>query len=217
MSVADWLRSAGEETWVRAMGMPFLQDVSADRLPPEVFDSYLRTEHRFVDTAARALGRAVHLAPTLAARRRLAVGLHDLVTDQIGYFARVAERRGIRLDEEGAEARRKAAPLHDHFLSLANRGDYPSLLAGMLGAEWLYASWCDGVDPGSLSDPDLADWVGLHRDVAFLDHVRWLREELDQVAGAADDVECAELLAAFTGTLRAEIDFHDAPYADDVH
>lgn len=217
MSVADWLRSAGEESWLRAMEMPFVQDVAADRLPPEVFDRYLRTEHRFVDTAARALGRAVHLAPTLSARRRLAVGLHDLMTDQIEYFTRVAERRGIRLDAEGAEARRKAAPLHEHFLSLADRGDYPSLLAGMLGAEWLYATWCDGVDPGGLSDPDLADWVSLHRHVAFLGHVRWLQDELDQVAGAADDVECAGLLAAFTGTLRAEIDFHDAPYADDVH
>lgn len=212
MSISRWLTQAGADAWEAALTQSFVEDVTADALPPAVFRRYLVLEYQFVDTAARVLGRAVHVAPGLPSRRRLASALAQLTTDQYDYFHEVARDMGVRLPASGEAVPRDAAALHDHFLEVAHRGNYGELLACMLGAEWLYATWCERVEPVRLADPRLRNWVALHTDASFTRHVEWLRQELDAVGADADEDCRQQYLTAFTGTLHTEIPFHDAAY-----
>lgn len=212
MSLSDWLRAGASPAWEQALGQRFVRDVVAGRLPDEVFRRYLRIEFRFVDTAARVLGRTVHVAPSFAARRRLAGGLHDLTNDQFDYFQQVAGRLGLELPAVDAPVPEGAKALHEHFLAVAADGSYPVMLGCMLGAEWLYETWCDEVSRQEIGDAELLEWIRLHTAPAFVGHVAWLRAELDLVGSQLDEAERDRVLAAFQQTLRAEVPFHDVAY-----
>ncbi len=212
MSLSDWLRAGAAPAWERALGQRFVRDAVADRLPDEVFRRYLRIEFGFVDTAARVLGRTVHVAPSFATRRRLAAGLQNLTNGQFDYFQQVAGRLGLELPAVDAPVPEGAKALHEHFLAVAADGSYPVLLGCMLGAEWLYATWCDEGSRQQIGDPELREWIQLHTSGAFVGHVAWLRAELDRMGPQLDEAERERVLAAFQQTLRAEVPFHDVAY-----
>lgn len=210
--VTEWLRNGAGPAWEAALSHRFVRDATTDRLPDPVFRRYLGIEFRFIDTAARVLGQTVHVAPSFAARRRLAAGLHDLTTEQFDYFQEVAGRLGVDLPSVDAPPPAKARPLHEHFLRLADSGTYEELLGCMLGAEWLYATWCAEADRKHIANDALREWVRLHTEPRFVRHVEWLREELDVVGPRLDALARQAVLTAFDRTLRAEITFHDAAY-----
>ncbi|MDQ3709482.1 MAG: TenA family protein [Actinomycetota bacterium] len=212
MSLSDWLRAGAAPAWEQALGQRFVRDVVAGRLPDEVFRRYLRIEFRFVDTAACVLGRTVHVAPSFAARRRLAAGLHHLTTEQFDYFQQVAGRLGLELPAVDAPVPEGARALHEHFLAVAADGSYPALLGCMLGAEWLYATWCDEASRQEIGHSQLRAWVQLHTSPAFVGHVAWLRAELDLVGPQLTEPDRRRVLAAFQQTLWAEVSFHDVAY-----
>ena len=212
MSLSDWLRAGAAPAWEQALGQRFVRDVVAGRLPDEVFRRYLRIEFRFVDTAARVLGRTVHVAPSFAARRRLAAGLHDLTTEQFDYFQQVAGRLGLELPAVDAPVPEGARGLHEHFLAVAEDGSYPVLLGCMLGAEWLYATWCDEASRQAIGHSELRAWIQLHTSLAFVGHVAWLRAELDLVGPQLTEPDRRRVLAAFQQTLWAQVPFHDRAY-----
>ncbi len=207
--MTDRLRDRHADAWREARNQRFVADVIADRLPSAVFERYVAIEYGFVDTAARVLARTVELAPTFAARRRLVVGLHGLVTDQYDWFHDVAERRGIDLSAAVADKGRR---LHLHMQAVARRGDYAELLGAQLGAEWLYADWCAQAHMTSFDDQDLLEWVALHAAEDFTRHVQWLRDELNGLAPNLDAAAQERVGTAFAGTLHAEVDFHEAAY-----
>jgi len=95
---------------------------------------------------------------------------------------------------------------------VAADGSYPVLLGCMLGAEWLYATWCDEGSRQQIGDPELREWIQLHTSGAFVGHVAWLRAELDRMGPQLDEAERERVLAAFQQTLRAEVPFHDVAY-----
>lgn len=177
---------------------------------PKVFERYVAIEYGFVDTAARVLARTVEVAPSFAARRELALALHGLVTDQYEWFHKLADRRGVDLSADPPPAARE---LHDHVLAIAARGEYAELLGAQLGAEWLYAEWCDEAQATSIGDEDLRAWIDLHTSEGFTRHVGWLRDELDRVGPRLGPAEADRVSAAFAGTLYAEVPFHEAAYA----
>jgi thiaminase/transcriptional activator TenA len=212
-SFTDWLRRVRADAWTSARSQRFITDVVADRLPPTVFERYVAIEYDFVDTAARVLARTVEVAPSFAARGRLARGLHGLVTDQYEWFHDLADRRGIDLSGNTPDG---ARGLHDHVLEVAGRGDYAELLGAQLGAEWLYADWCSEAQATTIGDRDLRAWIALHTTEDFTDHVRWLRDELGRVGPSLDAAAVDRISAAFAGTLYAEVPFHDAAYESEA-
>jgi thiaminase (transcriptional activator TenA) len=199
-----------------AMEHRFIAEATAGTLSTDVFERYLTIELGFVDTAARTLGRAIQLAPTIDERRHLAKALSHLVEDQRRYFEQAmpaaAAAHTIGRAGDGPEA-----ALHRHFLDTADHGDYLTLLAASLGAEWLYATWCAqaaATDPTPPREPRLTRWIELHVAPAFVMHVLWLRDQLDH--GLADVASnhptfraCQQ---AFEATLHAEVEFHTAAY-----
>ena len=105
LSFSEKMRSRAEEVWKAALNHRFFCEVATDSIDDRVFARYLRIEYGFVDTAAVALGYAVAKAPSFKERRRLALGLYGLVTDQKGFLVDAFERMAVP-----AEARTGLAP-----------------------------------------------------------------------------------------------------------
>lgn len=204
----DAVVAAAGDGWGAAVDHRFFRDTREGALPAGVFERYLLAEYAFVATATRFTGAMVRTAPALAARQRLAAGLTHLVHDQTDWFAPVAARRGLEL---AAAPHVSTDPITVHFERVAAAGGWPEMVACVLGAELLYATWC-AAPIADAADPDAADWIALHRGGAFVDHVAWLGDELDRLWPGLDGPALHRVKAAFGGTLRGEVDFHEAVY-----
>lgn len=209
---AALIESAGV-SWQEALTHRFVREVLTDTLETEDFCRYVKVEWQFIDTAARSLGRAIHLAPTLEDRRVLAAGLFSLTTEQVGYFYEAAEKLGVSLDESiPPPAARAAAHLHDYVLRLSNADDYLALVASMYASERYYLEWCGRAAGATISDPHIEEWVLLHKAPAFVQHASWLESKLAELIPGVSTSEFARASSAFTATIEAEIVFHDAVY-----
>jgi len=85
-----------------------------------------------------ALGYAVAKAPSFRERRRLALGLHGLVTDQEEFFVKAFEQLGGEaISAPGAPCNALAAPRPLHSLSsagVAKRELLHSMFSGFMAA-----------------------------------------------------------------------------------
>lgn len=205
--LSEVLRERARDAWDRALAHRFFAEAEAGTLDAGVFARYLEVERDFVGTAARSLGLAVASADTPVVRKRLAAGLRHLTDEQDRYFAEVTGEAapGGPPPSDGL-----AAPLHRHFLACAWGGELSVMLGCMLGAEWLYLTWCTAAYPVPAGPDGLAEWVALHVGGEFREHVEWLRATVDSLE--VDEAEEERMLGAFRGTLLAEIPFHSAAY-----
>jgi len=207
------LRTQAQATWDAILAHRFFREIAADTLEDHVFARYLRIEYGFVDTAASALGYAVGKAPSIRERRHLGLNLHALVTEQEDYFIAAFARVGLPEDQRAAlPPQGLAAPLNDLVSNVSKSEGYEEILACMLGAEWMYLTWCTQANATPSARPAIRDWVALHAGGRFAEGVEWLRAELDARGPALDAARQARLHALFEQALAAEIPFHTAAY-----
>src|SRR5271165_594525 len=212
-SFCETLRARARSTWDVAVGHRFFREVASDVLTDDVFARYLRIEYAFIDTAAAALGYAVAKAPSFQERRRLALNLHGLVTDQERFFAEAFDRIHAPRDQRvGLPPQGGSAALHELFRSVATTEGYEEILACFLGAEWLYLTWCSRAHRTPSARPAIRDWVALHAGGAFAEGVASLRSELDARGPTLTAARQARLGELFERALAAEISFHAAAY-----
>jgi len=209
---SDRMRERAYRTWDAIVGHRFFGEIAADTVADAVFARYLCVEYGFVDTAAAALGYALAKAPGFAERRHLALGLFGLVTDQEQFFVRAFDAVGAEAWSHGARTP-LAAPLHDLFLGVARDEDYEEILACLLGAEWMYLTWCTAAAKTPSSRKPIRDWVALHAGGPFADSVGWLRGEIDRRGPTLPPERQARMMRLFEQALAAEIPFHDEAYA----
>jgi len=213
VAFSEQMRRAAGEIWSAALQHRFFREVAAGSVADRVFERYLRVEYGFVDCAAIVLGYGVAKAPSFMERRRLALGLYGLTTDQENFFAAAFERIGTPpQSRQGLPPNPQSAPLHDIFLNAATNEGYEEILACILAAEWMYLTWCSDANRTPSSRDYIRDWVALHAGGAFADHVLWVRAEIDARAPALPPERQARLRSLFARVLSAEILFHDAAY-----
>ena len=208
MSFSERVRAQAQTAWEAVLGHRFFREVAEDTIDDGVFARYLGIEYAFVDTAAVALGYAVAKAPSFRERRRLAFGLHGLVTDQEQFFVSAFDRLGRPVPASGAPREALAAPLHDLVLRVAKGEGYAENLACSLGAEWLYLTWCSRAAQTPSSRPAIREWVALHSGGAFAEQVDWTRSEIDRIGPTIEPQRQRGLCALFEQTLSAEAAFH---------
>jgi thiaminase/transcriptional activator TenA len=208
------IRSQGNETWNAVLAHRFFREVATDTIDDRVFARYLMIEYGFVDAAAVTLGYAIAKAPSFRERRRLALGLHGLVTDQQQYFVDAFGQIGAPSDARTAlPPQGLSQPLHALFLGVAETEGYEEILACVLAAEWMYLTWCLKANESPSDRRYIRDWVALHVAGAFAEHVAWARSEIDARGPYLSDVRQARIVEVFEQTLAAEVKFHDAVYA----
>ncbi len=205
--LSEQLRTRCQSTWDRAVDHRLFREIATDQVDDAVFRRYLTIEYGFIDTAAAVMGFAVAKAPDLAVRRHLSAGLHGLTSEQVAFFEQALGK--------GAEPIRphRAAGLHEHFLGVARDGSYVDIIACMLAAEWLYATWCQAAHATPSSRRTIAAWVALHAAAPFVDQVTWMRDQLDAFGyNVARESDIKRLAAIFEKAIAQEILFHDAAY-----
>ena len=213
-SFSERMRAHSNRTWNAILAHRFFREIATDTIDDRVFARYLRIEYGFVDTAAKALGYAVAKAPSFEQRRRLGLGLYELVTDQEQVFIDAFERMGAPNDERtGLSPQGLALPLNRLFLNVAETEGYEEILSCTLAAEWMYLTWCSAANQSPSSLGYVRDWVALHAGGAFAEHVAWVRAEIDARGPTLSEARQARLGVLFEEALEAEIAFHDAAYA----
>lgn len=203
----DIRERAGAE-WSAAVNHRLFREIITDAVDDRDFERYLHVEFAFIDSAAVALGAAVRLAPDIADRTVLAAGLYDLLTAQVQFFEEALET------DRSTIVPPSAMPLHALFHGLADGHSYERLLAAMLGAEWLYKTWCAATTERPSSRATIRAWTELHTSEAFTRHASWLRQRLDTLAAGLSRDERDGVANVFRRALAAEIMFHDAVYQE---
>ncbi|WP_180899064.1 TenA family protein [Martelella soudanensis] len=189
----------------------FVEDIKADTLPNKAFERYLVFEGAFVETAISIFAYATAKAETMADRRWLIGVLDALANQQIAYFERTFVARGI--DVGGFDVDVPAVSrFRDGMLGIARDGGFIDTVAAMFAAEWMYWTWSKDAAQHPISDPLLAEWVGLHTDETFAAQATWLKGRLDEAGKTLGEGQRAHLSAVFGKAMRLEIDFHTAAY-----
>ncbi|HTW30004.1 MAG TPA: TenA family protein [Acetobacteraceae bacterium] len=205
------MREAATGAWEAMQGHRFVRDVEADRLPAEVFVRYLAYEADFVDAAVLIFGHALLRAPGFAERRVLVNVQRGLVEEQLPYFQ--ATFRQMQITPPARESFPAAvASFRDGMLGMAQSGSYEEIIAAMLAAEWMYATWCGRAAAGRISDAHLRQWVRLHAEEPFLRGVAWLQGQVDARALLVAPAMREAMVGCFRRTLMLEVGFHSAPY-----
>ncbi len=211
----ETLRQQAVDLWEMMQAHRFVRDIEADRLPREVFLRYLSFERDFVETALLIFGHALLKAPDFQ-RRRIIVGvLHGLAEEQVPHF-QATFRKLNATPIPKADFPNAVTRFRDGMLAIAEHGTYQDILAAMLAAEWMYATWCGRAIQKPISDTELRAWVKLHAEDRFLRGVDWLKSELDAAAQQMDQVARQRASDGFRRTLELEIAFHAAAYETPV-
>ena len=206
----ETLRKANRAAWEAMLGHPFVRAVESDQLAPDAFVRYLSYERDFVATAILIFAHALLKAPGFATRRHLVGVLHALANEQISYFDMTfAALRTTPVAVAHFPA--SVTAFRDRMDEIARTGSYAEIIAAMLAAEWMYASWCGRAVARRSAEPHLARWVALHAGPDFAAGVDWLKGEIDAAAEQVDVDQRDLLVQRFGETLRLEFAFHSAP------
>lgn len=209
----DWLRAVAGSTWAEATEHRFTQDIARGTLPESVFRNYLIQEYAFVETSATATGYTVAKAPSMSQKAHLAKALLGLTTDQEDFFQHAFERMGIEQEEwKLSTLPSSVEAFKDFVIRTAATGTYEELLTNMLGAEWMYLTWCQVASQHAPKHPVIREWIDLHVTANFEEGVVWMREQLDQIGPHLMPERQEKLAKLFRRMLELEIEFHHAPY-----
>ena len=205
------LRDAHRELWEAMQAHRFIRAIEADALDYEPFVRYLAYEQDFVEAAIVIFGCALVKAPDFAARRHLIGVLHTLAEEQVGYFQDTFRDLGAT-PLSPALFPPAVVLFREGMLGIAREGSYAEVIAAMLAAEWMYATWCMRAASAQITDAHLRRWVDLHAAPAFGAQVQWLQAEIDRLAAVMTKAEREVVSVRFSQALVFEIAFHEAPF-----
>ncbi|MET3600885.1 TenA family protein [Martelella mangrovi] len=211
--LSDFILRENRTVFDEMVAHRFVEDIKADTLPKSAFERYLVFEGAFVETAISIFAYATAKAETMTDRRWLIGVLDALANSQIAYFERTFIARGIDVADFDVDLP-AVARFRDGMLAIAQDGGFIDTVAAMFAAEWMYWTWSKQAAQNTISDPLLAEWVGLHTDETFAAQATWLKDRLDEAGETLSGAERAHLSAVFGKAMRLEIDFHSAAYEE---
>lgn len=210
----EWLRACAEPAWSAAVGHRFGRECNAGAVQPEVMRRYLVQDYQFIGTFVALLGRAIHTAPTLAARLPLGRFMGLVCSEENTYFERSFEALGVpaalRVDPPLSRPAREFRALMAEAAESTRHADQ---LAVLCVAEWVYLSWArPGRDTRPAEPFWCAEWVDLHASPYFEGFVEGLRAALDAEVIVSDERGRARVRELFLRAVELERAFFDSAY-----
>nr|WP_272209803.1 TenA family protein [Marinicella sp. W31]MDC2875632.1 TenA family protein [Marinicella sp. W31] len=209
--LSDFILRENKTVFDEMVAHRFVEDIKADALPKRAFDRYLVFEGAFVETAISIFAYATAKAETMSDRRWMIGVLDALANHQIAYFERTFAARRINVNDFDV-AVPAVARFRDGMLAIARDGGFIDTVAAMFAAEWMYWTWSKQAQQNTISDPLLAEWVGLHTDENLCRAGHMAEEPAGSSRETLGEAEKAHLSAVFGKAMRLEIDFHRAAY-----
>jgi thiaminase (transcriptional activator TenA) len=215
VSFSAELRELTAATWAEAVHHRFVEELWRGELAPDVLTRYLVQDYQFVDAFVALLGATVAAADRPDARLVLARQLGMLAGPENGFFTRAFDALGV---PDAARDHPELAEPTRGFIDLMNSArrsaDYPTCLAVLLVAEWLYLDWA--TRPGATRPDDRVqrEWIDLHTGPEFTAWVDFLRAEFDRVGARLDDAARTSPRNAFVRAVDLELAFFAAAYGE---
>jgi thiaminase/transcriptional activator TenA len=207
------LRELTGPTWDAAVGHRFVREIWRGEVPPGVLSTYLVQDHQFFDAFVALMGATVASADSVEPRIVHARQLAVVAGPENDYFARALDALDVPLGDRTHPV--LLAPTQG-FLALMDEArlsaDYPSCLAVLLVAEWLYLNWATRPDADAPEEPIQRVWIELHRGAAFEAWVQFLRSEFDRVTLALDETGRARVRDLFVRAVDLELAFFEVAY-----
>jgi thiaminase (transcriptional activator TenA) len=208
------LRELAGATWDAAVGHRFVDEIWRGEVDPEVLTIYLVQDHQFVDAFLALMGAAVACADRSDGRVVHARQLGIIAGPESDYFARAFDALDVPLIDRNHPELREPTRAFIELMDDARRsGDYPSCLAVLLVAEWLYLDWATRPDATPPEEPLQAEWITLHSGRAFEAWVDFLRSEFDRVCADLEPPHRDRVQELFVRAVDLELAFFDAAYA----
>jgi thiaminase/transcriptional activator TenA len=213
VSFSAQLRELTASTWDAAVGHRFVDEIWRGEVDDEVLMTYLVQDFQFVDAFLALMGAAVATADRPEARVEHARQLGIIAGPENDFFARALDTLDVPLaDRTHPELLEPTSG----FIALMNQArtsaDYPSCLAVLLVAEWLYLDWATRPNATPPDEPLQNEWIGLHSGLAFTAWVDFLRAEFDRVTEGLDRPHRERVQGLFVRAVDLELAFFDAAY-----
>jgi thiaminase/transcriptional activator TenA len=192
------------DTWAKAIGHPFVQQVADGSLPAASFHIWIQQDKRFVEGLTRFVAELIAIAPNDDVSG-LESGLAAL-DPELELFRDYAEREGIRLDVVALPA----CDDYVEFLHACADDGYTHGLTAYYACERAYLdAWATVRDSSGLHAP-YADWIANWTSEPFRVYVSWLGSRLDEQALGRSDPIDDDLREIFRRAVGFEIAFWDA-------
>ena len=210
MTLSSRLRTENAATWDAAVGHPFVDELLAGTLADDRLARYLVQDYQFCDAFTALLGQACASAPALGSRLRFARQLGMFASDENTYFVDTFDALGVpESDRESPRFTEATREFDDLMREALATGEYASVLAVLLVAEWLYLDWATRPEADTATRPEHVGWIDLHRGDDFAAWVAWLRAEFD-AAEPTDPAALARAQRFFARAVACELAFFGA-------
>jgi thiaminase/transcriptional activator TenA len=208
------LRELTGPTWNAAVGHRFVDEIWRGEVDAAVLTNYLVQDYQFVDAFLALMGAAVAAADRPDARVVHARQLGIIAGPENDFFARALDTLDVPLvDRTNPELREPTQRFIELMDDARRSADYPSCLAVLLVAEWLYLDWATLPDATPPEEPLQAEWIALHSGRAFEFWVDFLRSEFDRVCADLEPSRRDRVQDLFVRAVDLELAFFDAAYA----
>lgn len=187
--------------------VPFVRGLADGSIPRDAFTWYLAQDALYLRDYSRALAHASALAPTTQEQAFWAASANGAIDAELDLHARWL----------GAESLLDAAPSStttayvDHLLSLAARGDYGALIAGVLPCFWMYVDIGERLQRHATARNPYATWLETYADPVFRETTDQAIEIVTTHAVSADAAGRARMQEAFRTSAEHELAFFAAP------
>jgi thiaminase (transcriptional activator TenA) len=213
VSFSAELRELTAPTWEAAVGHRFVDEIWRGAVDGDVLTAYLVQDHQFVDAFLALMGAAVATADRAEARVEHARQLGIIAGPENDFFARALDTLDVPLaDRTNPELRAPTSAFIALMETARTSVDYPSCLAVLLVAEWLYLDWATRADATRPDEPLQHEWIELHSGRAFVAWVDFLRAEFDRVTVGLDPTHRERVQGLFVRAVDLELAFFDAAY-----
>lgn len=194
--------------WGASFDHPFVRELAAGTLRPELFRFYQMQDARYLEAFADAAAIIATRSPDPidklwfidAARMALVVegALHAGYGEKLGYGP--DDIRTLELTPNNRA-------YQDHMISTALRGTLVEAIAALAPCPWLYVVLGQRLLQEYGTPPEThpyADWLKTYSDPGFNDYMDELLSRLQRAADAADDAARERAKTAFMASVRYE-------------
>jgi thiaminase (transcriptional activator TenA) len=208
------LRELTASTWNAAVGHRFVDEIWRGEVDGDVLTTYIVQDNQFVDAFLALMGAAVATADRADARVVHARQLGIVAGPENDFFARALDTLDVPLADRTHPELQEPTRGFIALMDTARRSaDYPSCLAVLLVAEWLYLEWATRPETAPPDEPIQAEWIALHNGRAFEAWVEFLRAEFDRVSDELAPAHREQVQELFVRTVELELAFFDGAYA----
>ena len=212
---SERLYSSAQEVWEKSHRHPFLTELRAGTLDPQIFIYYLKQDYVYLIDYAKMFALGSMKAQDLETIGKFAELLHSTLNVEMELHRQYAERFGITREELEAT---KPAPLTiaytKYMLDAGAQGSLADIVSSLLPCMWSYREigTAFAKDPGALNHPLYSEWILMYSSVEFGDLTDWCIELIDRLAEGLPERELARLEERFIITSKFEYMFWDMTY-----